>query len=111
MLLFRSQPASAACQERLWFSIFSLYSQSSAGLALLVACCCCWVGVGIIQSQMSCDVCAAGDRVSVAHVGDSRCVLADNGRAIALTRDHKASDPDEAKRVVRVSGGMLIAWA
>jgi hypothetical protein len=43
--------------------------------------------------------------VSVAHVGDSRCVLGDNGRAVALTRDHKASDPDEAKRVVRVSDG------
>jgi serine/threonine protein phosphatase PrpC len=41
--------------------------------------------------------------VSVAHVGDSRCVLADNGRAVALTRDHKATDPEEAKRVVRVS--------
>ncbi|WIA31915.1 hypothetical protein OEZ86_002775 [Tetradesmus obliquus] len=42
-----------------------------------------------------------GDRVCVAHVGDSRCVLGDNGRAVALTRDHKASDPEEAKRVVR----------
>lgn len=46
--------------------------------------------------------CAAGDRVCVAHVGDSRCVLGDNGRAVALTRDHKASDPEEAKRVMRV---------
>eukprot|EP00882_Tetradesmus_deserticola_P000651 GHRQ01000710.1.p1 GENE.GHRQ01000710.1~~GHRQ01000710.1.p1 ORF type:complete len:379 (+),score=140.48 GHRQ01000710.1:319-1455(+) len=42
-----------------------------------------------------------GDRVSVAHVGDSRCVLGDNGHAVAMTRDHKASEPDESKRVVR----------
>jgi serine/threonine protein phosphatase PrpC len=39
----------------------------------------------------------------VAHVGDGRCVLADNGRAVALTRDHKATDPNEIKRVVQVS--------
>lgn len=47
-----------------------------------------------------------GDRVSVAHVGDSRCVLSDNGKAVALTRDHKASDPEEARRVVKVGLGM-----
>jgi serine/threonine protein phosphatase PrpC len=51
----------------------------------------------------------AGDRVSVAHVGDSRCMLGDNGRAVALTRDHKASDPEEIKRVVRVSASLILS--
>jgi protein phosphatase 1L len=43
-----------------------------------------------------------GDRLSVASVGDSRCVMSDGGTAVALTRDHKASDPLEARRVMQV---------
>lgn len=41
------------------------------------------------------------DQLYVASVGDSRCVLADNGKAVALTRDHKAVDAEEARRVVK----------
>lgn len=31
-----------------------------------------------------------------------RCVLSDSGQAVALTRDHKAKDPNEARRVEQV---------
>jgi hypothetical protein len=31
-----------------------------------------------------------------------RCVLSDSGQAVALTRDHKAKDQKEARRVVKV---------
>jgi hypothetical protein len=38
-------------------------------------------------------------QLCVASVGDSRCVLSDSGRALCLTRDHKAKDPAEARRI------------
>lgn len=34
--------------------------------------------------------------------GCCRCVLSDSGQAVALTRDHKAKDPQEAMRVEKV---------
>eukprot|EP00775_Hariotina_reticulata_P007477 gene7477-7686_t len=49
----------------------------------------------------ACVAVVQGDKLSVASVGDSRCVLSDSGMAVALTRDHKASDPQEARRVMQ----------
>lgn len=43
----------------------------------------------------------------VAHVGDSRAVVCDGGAAVPLTRDHRASDPEEARRVEE--GGGFVA--
>eukprot|EP00662_Eupelagonemidae_sp_cell21_P021889 gene21889-37113_t len=40
----------------------------------------------------------------VGHVGDSRAVLCEDGRAVGLTRDHRAGDPAENKRE---NGGMI----
>lgn len=40
----------------------------------------------------------------IANVGDSRAVLCSGGRAIALTKDHKADRPDEAERIRRAGG-------
>jgi hypothetical protein len=84
------QLGSASCLTTVVRHLHLLLLRNHAWFAALVLCCT-----------------PAGDRVSVAHVGDSRCVLGDNGRAVALTRDHKATDPDEIKRVVRVSGDSL----
>ena len=47
------------------------------------------------------------DAVDVAWVGDSRAVgLMSSGKIRALTEDHKASRPDETKRV-RAAGGTV----
>lgn len=46
-------------------------------------------------------------RIFVANVGDSRCVLSSNGKAIAMSRDHKPDRPDEADRI-RKAGGFVI---
>ena len=42
--------------------------------------------------------------MTVAHIGDSRVVLRNNGKAIRVTRDHKGSDPDEQKRIIEAGG-------
>lgn len=49
-------------------------------------------------------VCAAvrGDQLVVANAGDSRCVLSRGGRAVALTHDHKPTDPEEYARIIKV---------
>ena len=44
------------------------------------------------------------DRIHYAHVGDSRIVLASGSEALALTRDHKATDPEE-KAQLQARGG------
>ena len=48
------------------------------------------------------------DRLWVASVGDSRCILADSDlRAIDATRDHKPEMPDEMERILK-EGGVVI---
>ncbi|KAL6058644.1 Protein phosphatase 2C 2 [Balamuthia mandrillaris] len=37
--------------------------------------------------------------VLVANLGDSRCVLSRNGEAVAMSRDHKPTDPTEMERI------------
>lgn len=40
----------------------------------------------------------------MANVGDSRCVLSDNGEAVDMSSDHKPEDPVETKRINRAGG-------
>lgn len=52
----------------------------------------------------------AGENVKklvVANVGDCRAVLSKNGCAVQITKDHKASDPDEAARVRGLGGDIF----
>lgn len=42
--------------------------------------------------------------VIVASAGDSRCVLYDKGKTIALTRDHKPTDEEEIERIYDAGG-------
>jgi serine/threonine protein phosphatase PrpC len=60
------------------------------------------------------------DTVWAANVGDSRVLLVEDGIAKRLTVDHKASDPDERKKVIergghfvneRVNGVLMLARA
>ena len=47
------------------------------------------------------------DRIACANAGDSRCVLCDaDGHAVALSHDHKPSDPGEKARI-EAAGGWL----
>jgi hypothetical protein len=36
------------------------------------------------------------------HLCPARCILSEGGQAVALTEDHKPTDPDEAARVHKV---------
>jgi protein phosphatase 1G len=51
-------------------------------------------------------VCALvhGDQLIVANAGDSRCILSRNGRAIAMTNDHKPTDQPEYDRIIKAGG-------
>jgi len=46
-------------------------------------------------------------RLVLAHIGDSRAVLCREGRAVALSEDHKPDRLDEKKRVERAGGLVL----
>lgn len=62
-----------------------------------------------------------GNKLFVANVGDSRCVLCRNGKAIELSTDHKPEDEDEFSRIEkagakvtdngRVNGGLNLSRA
>ena len=50
-----------------------------------------------------------GRRLVLAHVGDSRAVLGENGEAVPLTSDHKPNRPDERERIENVGGTVVHA--
>ena len=49
---------------------------------------------------------ANGTRLTVANVGDSRCVLCRDGKAVRLTVDHKPDLPEESA-YIRSNGGFV----
>lgn len=57
--------------------------------------CCCLVSV-VFESQ-----------VLVAHLGDVRAVVCENGEVRQLTRDHRATDAGEAARIVELGGQVI----
>lgn len=63
-----------------------------------------------IQSQIPSSGCTAvvsliqGNRLWVANAGDSRCVLARNGTALAMSTDHKPELPEEIARITSAGG-------
>ncbi len=50
----------------------------------------------------------AGSALYAAHVGDSRAVLCQKGRALRLTEDHKPDNPAERRRVQAAGRGYLL---
>ncbi|XP_031121303.1 probable protein phosphatase 2C 24 [Ipomoea triloba] len=48
-------------------------------------------------------------KIIIANCGDSRAVLCRNGKAIALSNDHKPDRPDELSRIEE-AGGRVIYW-
>ncbi|XP_074290336.1 putative protein phosphatase 2C 24 [Silene latifolia] len=49
------------------------------------------------------------NKIIVANCGDSRAVLCRNGKAVALSSDHKPDRPDELNRIEE-AGGRVIFW-
>jgi len=50
---------------------------------------------------------SSGKTLYTANVGDARIVLNRNGIGVAVTKDHKSSDPDEAKLITN-RGGLMV---
>jgi len=48
-----------------------------------------------------------GSTLYTANIGDARIVLNRNGIAVAVTKDHKASDPGEIDRIKKMGGLMI----
>jgi len=58
-----------------------------------------------VSGSTACAVLLFKDMLYIANAGDSRCVLCtQNGKAKALSRDHKANDPIERKRIEDAGG-------
>jgi len=51
-----------------------------------------------------------GNRMFIAHAGDSRGVLCRKGKAIRLTQDHKPNNPEEKKRIKKLGGKVVSGW-
>lgn len=47
-------------------------------------------------------------KIYVANIGDSRAIVGSNGRAIALSSDHKPDRPDEKRRIERLGGSVIV---
>mmetsp|Transcript_18693 Transcript_18693/g.45963 ORF Transcript_18693/g.45963 Transcript_18693/m.45963 type:complete len:386 (+) Transcript_18693:288-1445(+) len=63
---------------------------------------------GICGTTAACAAMERDGTLTVAHVGDSRAVVVDaHGRAVALTRDHVPTRPDELARIETLGGAVL----
>lgn len=60
--------------------------------------------MGETAGTTACVALLHGNDLYVANAGDSRCVLARNGRAIDMSVDHKADLPSEHIRVIKAGG-------
>jgi serine/threonine protein phosphatase PrpC len=68
-----------------------------------------WVpGAGHASGSTLCLCLMIDDKLHIAHVGDSRAVLAQSGKAVPLTDDHKPSSPAEAERIHAADPGATI---
>eukprot|EP01062_Namystynia_karyoxenos_P066974 TRINITY_DN6088_c0_g1_i1.p1 TRINITY_DN6088_c0_g1~~TRINITY_DN6088_c0_g1_i1.p1 ORF type:complete len:467 (+),score=57.46 TRINITY_DN6088_c0_g1_i1:133-1401(+) len=90
-------------------------SHCSADPAVLLPAACLEVDRHIFREEGMSDCGAAavavllrGPELWVANLGDCRAVVCDAGRAVALTRDHRASDPREKARVQ--AAGAFVAF-
>lgn len=52
-------------------------------------------------------VCCRKNILTVANVGDSRCILSRGGRAVKLHRLHRLSESDERERIIAAGGTVL----
>jgi len=50
-------------------------------------------------TAVSCLLTQDAKKIIVANAGDSRCILASGGKAVAISEDHKPSNPNEKKRI------------
>jgi serine/threonine protein phosphatase PrpC len=48
-----------------------------------------------------------GQTLLVANAGDSRCVVSESGKAVAMSYDHKPTDAAEHSRIIKVGAQTL----
>jgi protein phosphatase 1G len=62
---------------------------------------------GITSGSTALVILIKNDIIYVANVGDSRCVLSRNGKALSLSYDHKPEDCQERRRIERCGGRVV----
>lgn len=66
------------------------------------SCVCLWHKLDLGQTKGDFTLQIEGQTLLVANAGDSRCVVSESGKAVAMSYDHKPTDAAEHSRIIKV---------